>query len=361
MTILLYSIIEIISLYFIYIGENRNRYLKKISYFVVWMILTSLITFRDISVGRDYQAYYYAIIRVAEGRMRSYDSNWLSPGFRAIINIFSYMGFSSSVIVMIITFIFAAGTIFFFLKAIQEFSIDPVLSLFILYSFCYVFQAMNQFRQMLAVAVVLYSFKYINNSLWKYILIICIASLIHSSALIMLPMYWIVKLEINKKLITTYFILAIVVAFLWPIIKKLIVYTPYAYYLGWEQFDIAATNASILNLIVRIVMVLFTLIFYRRVVAYNPRNHILYHMVLMCTVLQVVAIYINLFARITTYFYVFYIVLIPEVIPIVKKYFTYNSKKYISIAVWLMFLTYQIVYFYTQSQESCYAIYKTIF
>lgn len=361
MTILLYSIIEIVSLYMIYIGEKKNKHLKKLSYFTVWLILTALITLRDVSVGQDYQNYYYAIIRVAEGKMRSYDSNWLSPGFRAIIRLFSHMGIPATAIVMIITFIFAAGTIYFFLRAIREFSIEPVLSLFILYSFCYVFQAMNQFRQMFAVALVLYSFRYIDKSLWRYVLIIVIASLLHSSALIMLPMYWIVKLDINKKLVFIYFIMAIAVIFLWPIARKLIEYTPYAYYLGWKQYDVAATNTSILNLIVRIIMVMFTLVFYKKVIAFNPRNNILYHMVIICTVLQVLSIYINLFTRITTYFYVFYILLIPEVMLFVKKCFTYNSKKYISIAIWCVFLAYQIVYFHAQSQESCYAIYKTIF
>lgn len=361
MTILLYSIIEIVSLYMIYIGEKKNKHLKKLSYFNVWLILTALIALRDVSVGQDYQNYYYAIIRVAEGQMRSYDSSWLSPGFRAIIRLFSHMGIPATAIVMIITFIFAAGTIYFFLRAIREFSIEPVLSLFILYSFCYVFQAMNQFRQMFAVALVLYSFRYIDKSLWRYVLIIVIASLLHSSALIMLPMYWIVKLDINKKLVFIYFIMAIAVIFLWPMARKLIEYTPYAYYLGWKQYDVAATNTSILNLIVRTIMVMFTLVFYKKVIAFNHRNNILYHMVIICTVLQVLSIYINLFARITTYFYVFYILLIPEVMPFVKKCFTYNSKKYISTAIWCAFLAYQIVYFHVQSQESCYAIYKTIF
>lgn len=361
MTILLYALIEIIALLLFAVGtQKKGKNAQNVCFFMTWLILSSLIAFRDITVGRDYKTYHYAMIRVTKGVMLNYDYTWLSIGFRLLIKAVSILGFSAKNTALIVSAIFAGATIYFFLKAILKHSSNPVLSLFMLFSFCYVFQSMNQFRQMFAVALVLYSFEFLDKSFWKYCIVIIIAGLMHSSALIMLPMYFIVKIAINKKLILAYFFASLSVIALWPLIRHLISYTRYSYYLGWDIYDIGATSSSITNLIVRVILLLFCLFFWKDITTNYKKGNYLFHFALLCTVLQVVAVYVHMFARITTYFYVFYLLLIPEVVCVLKRKFTKSSRRIIMIAIYCFFLMYQVVYYNAQAVEGGFAVYKLL-
>lgn len=360
MTIIFYSIIEVLSCLFFHMSYMKKQN-KKVFIFIVWQMLFFIVAFRDLTVGRDYQTYYFAMKRVAENKMLSYDYTWLSGGFRLLIKVVSILGVSPSKVPFVVSGILAAGTLYFFIKAFDELSIKPTISLFLFFCFCYYFQMMNQFRQMFAIAVVLYSYKYIDKSFIKYTLLIALGGIVHSSAFVLLPMYFIVRLKINRKLLIFYFISALSIGIMYPYVRKLLAYTPYKYYLGWEYYDIGATSASIFNLIVRIILLIVCLLVKNDVIAMNSKNYILYHFAIICTIIQVLAVYVQLFTRVTTYFYEFYILLLPYVFCAIEKKFTKNSRLYIKTAISITLVLYQIVYFSSQSNSGLYANYRFIF
>lgn len=362
MTILFYSIIEIFSLVIIYQASKKYKNKGYNSFFIlVGGVLFFVIAFRALDVGTDYRTYHDAMIRVAENKELDYDYSWLSYGFRMLIKMVALLGFPSEIVAYLVSALMAGGTIYFFLRAIKELSVNPTMSLFIFFCFCYFFQAMNQFRQMFAIAVVFYAYKYINVSFQKYVVLILVAGCIHSSALIMIPVYFVVKIKLTKKVVGIYFISMLLIGGLWEFIKKLIEFTPYYYYLGWEEYDTSLKNSTLMNLFVRIILVCFCLLLKKRVTKCSEKNEVLYHLVLICTMLQVVSVYISMFSRITTYFYCFYILLLPEVFSAIKNRFVVSNRQYISIGICFVLLLYQLVYFNAQSVESGYSIYKFLF
>lgn len=353
-------LIEISALAFFYYGTRKN---KIISVYIVlsFILLLSLIVFRDLSVGIDYENYYYAVLRVANNNMLDYDYTWLSKGFRTFIKIIAFAGFPESVLPFIVIGIISFCTLLLFYYSFIKFSTFPTFSLFIFFCFCLYFQMMNQFRQMFAIALVLFSYKFIGKSFWKYFLTIVLAALFHGTALIMLPMYFVCKLDINRNIILGYFFVGTAGVTMYPVIVRLIRYTSYSKYLEWEEFDVSHTSTAIINFIVRIIILVLCLKVRKRVVDKKPQTNVLYHMVIACTIVQVFAIISALFTRVTTYFYVFYIILLPDVAEEYKFYFTKESRRAFRVLVWMLFLLYQVIYYIVQSKGSGYASYKFIF
>lgn len=361
MTLLFYITIEAISCLFFWMGQN----LKKIKYLfhsLSFLILFLVVVLRSISVGTDYLNYIYAINRVATNTMLPTDKNWLGLGFRELIIIIAKI-FPTSInsiyfsigVIGLITFL----TLLFFFLSFNN-NGNEVFELYLFLCFCLYFQLMNQFRQMFAISIVFFSYRYIGKSFIKYMLLIVLAALFHGTAIIMLPMYFLYKIKLNRKTFLFYGLISILVLVFSPFIKSLIQYTSYSNYLGWTEFDTAGVTSTVLNLIVRISLMVICLIFSKNIIKNDNRKIFLYHMIIICSIVQMLTITSYLFTRITTYFFVFYISLIPDVVNEMDGKFTKDSVWIERTFIYIFFFVYQIVYYLAQSNAAGYSVYKLI-
>ena len=71
------------------------------------------------------------------------------------------------------------------------------------------------------------------------------------------------------------------------------------------------------------------LFFYKVTIKRNSKLRVFYHTALICTALQVLTLKSYLFGRVTTYFFMPYIFLLPEVMETIKVNF--SSKNYVLI------------------------------
>lgn len=361
MTLLFYIVIEIISCFFFWMGQN----LEKIKYFLQslsFLILFLVVALRNISVGTDYLNYINAVNRVATNTMLPTDENWLGLGFRELIIILAKI-FPNSVnsiyfsigVISLITFL----TLLFFFLSFNN-NGNEVFELYLFLCFCLYFQLMNQFRQMFALSIVFFSYRYIGKSFIKYALLIILATLFHGTAIIMLPMYFLYKIKINKRTFLFYGLISVLVLIFSPFIKSLIQYTSYSNYLGWTEFDTAGVTSTVLNLVVRISLMLTCLIFSKSIIRADNKKVFLYHMIIICSIVQMLTITSYLFTRITTYFFVFYILLIPDVVNEIDSKFAKNSIWIERSFIYIFFFVYQIVYYLAQSNAAGYSAYKLI-
>jgi hypothetical protein len=327
-------------------------------------ILFVIVAFRNIDVGTDYLTYYRAINRVQTGTAYATDYEWLSVGFIGLIKLVAFLGIPSNYVPFVVCWIITALTLFFFYKAFIELSNYSTYSLFIFLSFCLYFQMMNQFRQMLAIAITLYAFKYINSSWFKYGLLIIVAGMFHSSALIMLPFYFIVKVKISRKIIILYFSVCIVVILFFSKFTGLLMKISYgATYLNWSTYNGTFTVSSLFNLLVRIILLIISLNVYNILKVQNEKKYqAIYHMIIVCTILQFFTVMSYIFGRMTTYFFVYYILLLPEVIDLYRLKISKNSKRIYDVLIYTLLFIYQIVYYFGQGAEAGgYAKYSLIF
>lgn len=364
-TIVIYVIVEMISILFLHLAEKykttQKTDISKIKKSTIFLILSFipllfLIGFRDISVGVDTESYVQAFYRVINDTLTSADKKWLGYGYVFICKIVGTI-FGDSYVFL--NFVVGFLTLFFLYKTIWNNSEIPSLSLYILFSMCLYYQTFNQARQMLAIAILFYSIQYIKKEQFKkYVFFVLIATSIHESAIVFLPFYFISRIDIKKKYIFIYFIMAILGYVFFDKISLFISNTTYGkIYQKTDYYK--EENSSILNLIVRIIMLVAALIFSKITLKKDENSKILYNLVIWCTIIQVLTTKLYILGRVTTYFYMPYILLIPNIINSIsteKK----NRKIYIFIVV-SIFAIYHYIYFKTTSVNSGYDNYKFFF
>lgn len=164
---------------------NKKNYTIQ-DYIVI--LLLGLICGLRYNVGTDYALY-----------TRMYNHiNWfprVEVAFKKIIETFNMFDFPASVFFFFFSFL----TIIIIYISIKKRTKYPAETLFLFITMGFYALQFNIIRQMLAVAIVLYSIKYIQEKkIIKYILCILVAYLCHSTAIIMIPFYFISNIKFTK-------------------------------------------------------------------------------------------------------------------------------------------------------------------
>ena len=315
--------------------------------FLSFFVLFSVSALRD-NVGMDYQIYLGAFLDVNNNTLTETQKNWLSPGYRLLCKIVGLFGAENYILMFAVT---AFITLSLFYIAICKLSNNWTMSIYLLICFCLYYQTFNQVRQMLAISITFYALTYLKeNQVKKYILAIIIAALMHTSAIVMLVLIIVRKWEMNKKIIFLYLSGGIIAYIGFDVIIYLLSFTNYGRtYLNWSKYNTSFELSSILNLIIRISFLIICLCYYKETVKRVPYTKILYNEVVICTILQLLTLKSYLFGRVTTYFFVPYIVLIPEVVITIKKSKNKLYQNLLTLAVYFLFAVYHCIYYFSPS------------
>ena len=361
-TIIFYIIIFLFSLFFLSISMKSNKksvkkFFSILSFFLLWFINV----FRSSTVGVDYNSVGNAYSSIVMG---IYDSNynWFWLPLRIFCKIVGLIFGPNP-----FWFYLIIGTIMilFLYKTINKCE-HKLFSLFLFIVFGLYLQSFNQERQMVALIIILYGSFFINNNdKKKYIFTILFASIFHESALVFIPLYYLKNIDYKKKTILIYILVAIFLFFSGGIFFKLISYTKYSIYFA-SQYNISNVKSTIFNLLVRIVLFIFCII-NKRGIKPEDKNIKLYnfcfHMITICTLLQFVVTKYYFFGRFTTYFYSFYIILLPKILDIfINKFVKNRMLTVLKAFIILVLLLYFYVYYKSPSGSigSGYDIYEFI-
>ncbi len=171
---------------------------KKISFLLFTIILLILAIFRY-GVGADYFSYNHLYNNLNKSVILelTHGSNKQEILFRLIGSALKKIGFSYQQYLAVIAMI----NIYFIYKTCKYYSKNPTFSMLIYYSFYYFVWTFSGLRQGIALAVGMYYLLECieNNNTKKMILITILLSLIHLSAIILIPLYFSSKIDINKR------------------------------------------------------------------------------------------------------------------------------------------------------------------
>lgn len=158
--------------------------------FNIFLFIFFLISFVRWERGTDWQPYLDFFNNI------SYNTNTSDFEFLFVkLNVFSAMISDSYTFLL---FLQAILIYFFTWRSLKSFSISPIFSLLIWFSFS--FAGIFFVRQTIAVALVLFSFTFIfDRKLKLFITFVLIASLFHQTAIIFLPAYFCYKLVLSRK------------------------------------------------------------------------------------------------------------------------------------------------------------------
>lgn len=350
------------------IGFDRKNIVTgnfKISLSLLFMIISFLIlfllaSFRDY-VGRDYGTYVSTFYSVGEDNLYESERTWLmqSPLFFLLCKVLNVFTDEYLIMFAVISFI----TLFFFYKAIHDISINWFLSLYLLLCFCLYYQSFNQIRQMIAVAIIAYSYKFlIRDDIKRFFLTVFIASTFHMSALIFGIIWPLRKMKMSVKNLVFYFLIGIGLFILFDRIVDLLSFVGYVKtYSGDKNYSAAFTISTVLNFIVRLALFFFCLIFYKLVTRKYSYSLVYYNLAVICTIAQIGAIKFSIFGRLTTYFFLVYVFLLPEVFKVLTDRLDKMGKLVFYIIILIAFAVYFLVYYFSPNgaESGGYLIYSS--
>lgn len=224
--------------------------------------------------------------------------------------------------------------LFMFICKYSENSYISILIYFGLGLFSY---SLGIFRQMIAISITFYSIEYIKkNNFVKFIITIFIASLFHRTAFIMIPFYFISKLNLRNIYVIAFFTQIpcliygrTILVFLFNLFGK------YTSYLGSEHDVIGGsyTMLIIFNII------LFASNIYLRKNITSKEEKVWFSSVPVCINLQALSYSFGIFGRIIPYFSIYMIILIPLLI---SKFF--KGKNLIISSIIISLILFGIIY-----------------
>lgn len=182
-TLLVYFLVTIILIGFSRINSKENILFIPVGIFIS-IILYSLIFGIRYGVGRDFFAYLNSYEFAAERGYILREGEW---GFDKLTLFFAGLGLHYSLFFSFIAFIQI-----YFLSL--SFKTNKRLLSYIFMSFmliCTFLSWMNGLRQIIALSIFIYAINFaLEKKTWKYFVLILIAYLFHSSAIILLPLYF---------------------------------------------------------------------------------------------------------------------------------------------------------------------------
>ena len=252
--------------------------------------------------------------------------NGKDPFFYFFSKVISLTGANYQVWIAILSGIF----VFSVSRIIAKESPYPFISFISLLSLGYFYFSLSGLRQTMALSFVILSYPFLKERrLRPFLLTIVIGSLFHSSALIFLLSYPVVKMKIGYKY--AIFIGAALSASLLfrDFIRQLVGI------LGWTDtladYAFREVGLSYSGFIIQLTVFIFCLLYKNKVLAKDQANLALYNLLFLGLIFQTFASTIAEFFRISMYFSVFSVILIPKAIS------SENDKELRKIVYYLVF------------------------
>lgn len=198
--------------------------------------------------------------------------------------------------------------------------------------------SMNGIRQFLAAAIIFAATKYIMSGSWKkYVLIILLASTIHQSALVLIPIYFIVRRKAwtKESYLLIFFAILLVAGFnqFSSILFSVIEDTKYSEYSGINE-----GGANILRVFIHAIPVVLAYLGRDKLKEIYPNSDYIVNLALINLIIMMIATQNWIFARFNIYFGLYNILLLSWIV----KVFTKKDQKLVYFSIMIFYF----IYFY---------------
>lgn len=213
--------------------------------------------------------------------------------------------------------------------------------------------SMNGIRQVLAAAIAFTAIRYLINRNWvKYTIIVLIASTFHQSALVLIPIYFLVRFRAWSKSTVLIILLAVlaVLAFdqFTSLLFKALEDTQYSDY---EQFDEGGSN--ILRTIVASAPLIIAYFGRKKLKGIFPASDYIINMAILGLIFMLISTQSWIFARISIYFELYNLILISWIV----KLFSEKEGRILYFGIVICYL----IYFYYEHVINLNIQYKSNF
>ena len=250
-----------------------------------------------------------------------------------------------------------AVTIFAYFEIIKKESVNYFLTLMLYVAIDNYAVSFNLMRNCLAAALCAWSIHFIwEKKFWKYFMAIIVIAMIHKSALIMIPMYWILQIDFRKRKNSILLIAALIVAGIGLLDTKRVTLLGQAFigmdYLSYDDYglDIGSVGSAI-----KTVVLFSVLLFFKSKIEFeNIKERVLFNSCILCCYFQVLAAQVLMVQRVAYYFSFPYTLMIPLIISRIR------NKKTRAIVQMVMVVLLFIYVIFVQNSESYYFVWNNV-
>ncbi|GIM28750.1 transmembrane protein EpsG [Clostridium polyendosporum] len=299
---------------------NNNKYrsltLSRFSTFIILTIIILISGFRSPnSIGdTGTYTYTYRLINVNPHLL----DNSKDYGFTLIMILLNKISRNPQILIFFTAFI----TNLFIILALYKYAKPFALGIYLYFGTVLYYVTMNGIRQSMAAAILFWAVRYVINNQWKtYFIIVILVSTLHGSAVIFLPLYFLVRKEVwNRTFWAVFFIsVMLVVAFrpMLGIIVKFLETTQYSNY-GRDM----ANNSSSVNLIrlsVTFVPIVLAYLVKDKVRNQWPESSVFIYMSLFNCIFMLFSTQYLYFYRLCIYFELYNLILISRLVHFYDK------------------------------------------
>ena len=314
--------------YIVLMGSLKFILPKKQLVIAMALSLFFLASFRSPLFGPDVMSYVDSFNRLKYQSLASTFQISKDASFYVFAQLLGKLGVSSQGWLAILSGIF----IFSLYKLIKEYSIDPYLSFIVVLSLGYFFFSLTGLRQALAMSILLLSFKFIlERKIMFFILNVLFASLFHSSALIFIIAYPLSNIKVSKKHIFIPLIVLISSFFLEKLLRNFI--SALAWNESLKNYSNQEQFLTYSGFVIQLMIIYFCYLNKKKILSVNNKeNTVLFNMLLIGIIFQAFSSIIAEFFRVSYYFSIYCMVLIPRAI------YSFKDKESRLIAYLLVFI-----------------------
>ena len=206
--------------------QYPNSQISNVSYWILYLLLTITAGFRY-ETGTDYFTYqeiYNGTVTLNEaieyGKIWSTYGN-AEFGYMFLNSLFRTLGVEINVMFICISMF----TLYLVFKSVSDYCYYyRFLIILTYYCFCFFILDLSATRQVIATSIFLYSYRFILKcKVYKYLMCAVLALLFHTSAIVILPLYWIINRKFSNFLIYSMIFLGLVIILLKISILEIIV------------------------------------------------------------------------------------------------------------------------------------------
>lgn len=313
------------------IGRKMNN---KFWILILTIPLFIIVAFRSQFVGNDTLNYYGSFTTVSQESFFSETVSRLEIGYVYCIRTISLLGFDYLGFQIITT----AFVYFSLARFIYKYSSNYAMSMFCFVTLNMFAQTMNISRQYIAIAILTYSISFIlEKKPIKFSIVVFIATLFHTTSLIFLIIYYLVNVKLTKmkKLIIIIVGISISIGFDFVIGILSKFFGVYEGYLSGEYFETEGKIA-----VYFLLMIYFSFFLLGTAVGYGKdrnknndgtaticvtnqrrinKERLYYVAILITLVLGIIGLNTSIMSRLVSYFFIFFLVYIPDVLKVIKE------------------------------------------
>ncbi|ADQ13551.1 hypothetical protein Halsa_0055 [Halanaerobium hydrogeniformans] len=290
---------------------NYNKILLFISYLFLWFFAA----FRY-DVGSDYFSYIRMYNKIGSRGISWALSSVRTEPLYAIFNWIIYNVFENHNLVFVLSSTILLSLIFsVIIKNKNKLSVGLSLFLFVTTFYLSMFTFI---RLSISAGIIFYSYEYlVNRNPVKYFFLIILAIGFHFTAIVMLPVYFIVDKRLKFFVLKFLFVLIFVAA-------ALMLFTFFVDiiggFLGYEYAHrVGNIRGGINQLILFSPIFIFIFIFRKRLILYNSKNIIYTQIFWLGSILMLFTLWLGILDRMAVYFQFSIILLIPQIFKVMNN------------------------------------------